>query len=209
MLKRDFFHGGGIVLNGKPVRHRTPRPAIQDGIVYVTEDRKLEGFFETMSIAEAIHLGALAVGRNPLSTVSLSEARAMAKDWTDRLAVKAIDPNARIIELSGGNRQKVVIAEASIQKPKPMILDEPTRGVDVGAIVEIHTFIEALADSGIAVVMISSCLSEIMAQSDRILITKQGRIVEAMDLAWAAPQSAAIGSASSRTMSSIPGKAAG
>jgi ABC-type sugar transport system ATPase subunit len=185
VLKRDFFHGGSIVLRGRPVRYRTPRPAIRDGIVYVTEDRKQEGFFETMSIAENIQLGALSTGSNPLSMVSMAEARTMAKDWSDRLAVKAIDSNARIIELSGGNQQKVVIAKAAIQKPKLVIFDEPTRGVDVGAIVEIHKFIQQLADSGIAVVMISSYLPEILALSDRILIAKQGRVVEEMDLATA------------------------
>jgi simple sugar transport system ATP-binding protein/ribose transport system ATP-binding protein len=182
VLKRDFFHGGGVVLNGRDVRYRTPRPAVLDGIVYVTEDRKLEGFFETMSIAENIQLGALSIGKNPLSLISMPEAQQMAREWTQRLAVKAIDPNARIIELSGGNQQKVVIAKAAIQKPSLIIFDEPTRGVDVGAIVEIHRFIEELADSGIAVVMISSYLPEIMTLSDRILIAKQGRTVEEMEI---------------------------
>ena len=181
VLARDASHGGSLLLDGKPVRYRSPRPAILDGIVYVTEDRKIEGFFETMSIAENIHLGSLAMGQNPLAVVSMTEAQLLARDWTARLAVKAIDANARIVELSGGNQQKVVIAKAAIQKPRLVIFDEPTRGVDVGAIVEIHRFIEGLADSGIAVVMISSYLPEILALSDRILIAKQGRIVEEME----------------------------
>jgi ABC-type sugar transport system ATPase subunit len=160
------------------VRYRTPRPAVRDGIVYVTEDRKVEGFFETMSIAENIHLGRLATGVNPLSIVSMAEARRLAKEWTERLGVRAIDPNARIIELSGGNQQKVVIAKALIQKPSLVIFDEPTRGVDVGAIAEIHHLINNLADEGLAVVVVSSYLPEILNLSDRILVCRQGRIVE-------------------------------
>jgi len=179
--KRDTFFGGEVVFEGRRVRYRVPRTAVRDGIVYVTEDRKIEGFFETMSIAENIHIGHLATGTNPLSIVSMREARAMAAEWIKALDVKAIDGNARIIELSGGNQQKVVIAKALIQKPKLIIFDEPTRGVDVGAIVEIHGLINRLADEGIAVVVISSYLPEIMNLSDRILIARQGKIVEEMD----------------------------
>jgi simple sugar transport system ATP-binding protein/ribose transport system ATP-binding protein len=188
VLKRDFFHGGSIRLNGRPVRYRTPRPAVIDGIVYVTEDRKVEGFFETMSIAGNVQVGKLAKGNNPLSLVSMAEARELAKEWSGRLGVRAIDANARVIELSGGNQQKVVIAKALVQKPKLVIFDEPTRGVDVGTIVEIHNFINQLADDGIAVVMISSYLPEILALSDRILIARQGRVVEEMTVAEATDQ---------------------
>lgn len=99
--------------------------------------------------------------------------------------MRAIDADARVIELSGGNQQKVVLSKALIQKPKLVILDEPTRGVDVGTIVEIHNFINELADSGMAVVVISSYLPEIMTLSDRILVARQGRIVEEMDIAEA------------------------
>jgi ABC-type sugar transport system ATPase subunit len=185
VLKRDYFHGGTVHLDGRSVRYRTPRPATRDGIVYVTEDRKTEGFFETMTIANNIYLGDLAKGTNPVSSVSAGQGRALAKEWTARLGVKAIDADARVIELSGGNQQKVVLAKALIQKPKLVILDEPTRGVDVGTIVEIHNLINQLADSGMAVVVISSYLPEILALSDRILVARQGRIVEEMDIAEA------------------------
>ena len=84
VLKRDYFHGGTIRLRGKPIRYRTPRPAVKDGIVYVTEDRKIEGFFETMTIAGNIQLGKIATGVNPLSLVLKSQARKLAKDWTSR-----------------------------------------------------------------------------------------------------------------------------
>ncbi len=185
VLKRDYFHGGTVRFEDRPVRYRTPRPAVRDGIVYVTEDRKIEGFFETMTIASNVQLGALATGTNPLTAVTPRHARELAVAWTKRLGVKAIDADARVIELSGGNQQKVVLSKALIQKPKLVVLDEPTRGVDVGTIVEIHNFINELADSGMAVVVISSYLPEILALSDRILVARQGRVVEEMDIAEA------------------------
>ncbi|HHZ07752.1 MAG TPA: sugar ABC transporter ATP-binding protein [Rhizobiales bacterium] len=178
VLKRDLFHGGQVRLGGRPVRYRVPRSAVRDGIIYVTEDRKVEGFFETMSIAENIHLGALAGGRTKSVTVSMSEMRAIAGEWISALNVKAINADARVIELSGGNQQKVVVAKALVQKPRLVIFDEPTRGVDVGAIAEIHQLINRLADEGIAVMVISSYLPEILHLSDRILVCRQGRIVE-------------------------------
>lgn len=187
-MKRDFFHGGSVFFRRGSVRYRTPRPAVRDGIVYITEDRKVEGFFETMSIAENIHIGELATGMNPFTIVPASGARRTATLWIKRLGVRALDANARIIELSGGNQQKVVIAKALVQNPSLVIFDEPTRGVDVGSIVEIHHFINRLADSGIAVVIISSYLPEILALSDRILVMRQGRVVEEMDAGEATEQ---------------------
>jgi simple sugar transport system ATP-binding protein len=167
-----------VRFQGKSVRYRTPREAVGDGIVYVTDDRKGDGFFETMSIAENIYLGQIS-GRNSRGFVaSMSETRALAANWTNKLAIKALDGDSRVIELSGGNQQKVVIAKALVQKPKLIIFDEPTRGVDVGAIAEIHHLIATLADEGLAVIVISSYLPEILSVSDRILVSRQGRIVE-------------------------------
>ena len=178
IYKRDFLRGGDIELNGKPVRYYVPREAVRDGIIYVTEDRKVEGFFETMSIAENLYAGALAAGLNKKSYISLREMAEIAKQWTGALNVKAINDNARVVELSGGNQQKVVIGKGLIQKPRIVIFDEPTRGVDVGAIAEIHQLINKLADAGLAVIVISSYLPEIMKLSDRILVCRQGRMVE-------------------------------
>ena len=183
VLKRDFMHGGEVKLHGKSVRYRVPRKAVLDGIVYVTEDRKFDGFFETMTIAENLHLGELSQGSNPLSVVSMSDARDLANVWAERLKLRAINARARVIELSGGNQQKIVIAKSLIQKPKLIIFDEPTRGVDVGAIVEIHQLINRLADEGMAVVVVSSYLPEVLAVSDRILIAKRGKIVEELRIA--------------------------
>lgn len=176
--KRNFFHGGEVLLDGRSVRYRVPREAVKDGIVYVTEDRKLEGFFETMSIADNIHASYLGADLNTSMLVRYSEVKALASEWTKKLNVRAIDNDASVIELSGGNQQKVVIAQALVQRPKVIIFDEPTRGVDVGAIAEIHQLIESLADAGMAIVVISSYLPEIMTLSDRILVSRLGRIVE-------------------------------
>jgi simple sugar transport system ATP-binding protein len=176
--KRNYLYGGEIWLNGKPVRYRVPRPAVKDGVVYVTEDRKIEGFFETMSIADNIHMGLLGADLDQGAIVRMSEVRSVADQWVKRLNIRAINANARVIELSGGNQQKVVIASSLAQRPKVVIFDEPTRGVDVGAISEIHDLINKLADDGLAVVVISSYLPEVMNLSDRILVSRLGRIVE-------------------------------
>jgi ABC-type sugar transport system ATPase subunit len=178
VLKRDFFHGGEILLHDKPVRYRVPAPAVKAGIAYVTEDRKVEGFFETSSIARNIYLGLLSKFPKGRMMLSRREADAVGKTWIERLKVRAIGDNGKVVELSGGNQQKVVIAKSLVQEPDLIIFDEPTRGVDVGAIVEIHELINRLADEGKAVVVISSYLPEIMALSDRILVSRQGKVVE-------------------------------
>lgn len=178
VVKRNFFHGGLIRLLGKAVRYRTPQPAVQAGIAYVTEDRKMEGIFETMSIAESIHIGALAASKDRSWFVNRGKMRELAAHWSKALSVRSINSNARVLELSGGNQQKIVIAKALVQDPRIIIFDEPTRGVDVGAIAEIHQIINGLADQGLAVVVISSYLPEVLNLSDRILVSRQGRIVE-------------------------------
>ncbi|MEP6565549.1 MAG: sugar ABC transporter ATP-binding protein [Mesorhizobium sp.] len=178
IYKRDFLRGGAIELDDRPVRYLVPSEAVADGIVYVTEDRKSEGIFETMGIAENLFGGVLAAGREKAWVINAQEMRTLSAEWTKTLNIKAINDNARVVELSGGNQQKVVIGKGLVQQPRIVIFDEPTRGVDVGAIAEIHQIINRLADEGLAVVVISSYLPEIMNLSDRILVCRQGRIVE-------------------------------
>src|ERR1700727_1109368 len=133
VLKRDFFHGGEILLHEKPVRYRVPAPAVRAGIAYVTEDRKGEGFFETMSVARNIYLGLLAQVPGGRFFLSNSEADKVGQSWVDRLKVRTTGNDMKVVELSGGNQQKVVIAKSLVQDPDLIIFDEPTRGVDVGA----------------------------------------------------------------------------
>lgn len=178
VLKRDYLYGGTVYFKGKPVRYRTPGPAVADGIAYVTEDRKVEGFFETMNASRNIYGGLLAsLGWRAQITQKAKE-RTVGREWIKKLRVAGARDDVTVVELSGGNQQKVVIAKSMIQEPELIIFDEPTRGVDVGAIAEIHDIIKRLANEGKAVVVISSYLPEILALSDRILVSRQGRIVE-------------------------------
>ncbi len=177
LIKRDFFHGGEVLLRGKPIRYRVARQAVEDGIAYITEDRKVEGFFETMSIAQNIYMGLLGKLGHMRGLVSGARATEVGDFWSKLLKVRAISHDVKVIELSGGNQQKVVIAKSLVQNPDVIIFDEPTRGVDVGAIAEIHAEINRLADEGKAVVVISSYLPEVMSISDRILVARQGKVV--------------------------------
>jgi ABC-type sugar transport system ATPase subunit len=175
-MKRNRINGGRVLLDGKPVRYRVPRQAIKDGIVYITEDRKVSGYFETMSIEENIYLGHLASKNNLSILTSKGQKRTIARRFIDRFGIRAINLSSKVVELSGGNQQKVVLAKALTGTPKVVIFDEPTRGVDVGAIEEIHQLIREFADNGAAVVLISSYLPEIFALADRILVARAGRI---------------------------------
>jgi len=178
VIKRNIFHGGEVLLDDRPARYRVPRAAVRDGIVYVTEDRKVEGFFSNMSISQNIGLGWLAAGFNRGHVVRRSRLLEIASVWMQNLNVTSITKDADVIALSGGNQQKVVIAKSLVQRPKVIFLDEPTRGVDVGAIAEIHRIIRELSAAGTTVVVISSYLPEVLAVSDRILVCRRGRIVE-------------------------------
>jgi len=176
-LKRNRVNGGRVYLEGKPVRYRVPRQATKDGIIYITEDRKVSGFFETMSVEENIFLGHLATSRRLSFLASRRTGRSIARQLVDRFKIRSVNPSTKVIQLSGGNQQKVVLAKALTRLPKVVIFDEPTRGVDVGAIEEIHQLIREFADAGAAVIVISSYLPEVMSLSDRMLVARLGRIV--------------------------------
>ncbi len=174
--KRNFG-GGRIWLDGREIRYGLPAQAVADGIAYVSEDRKLDGFFDTLGIAENIGLGWLAkFGRRRL-WAPRRKMHDVAKEWEEALSIRRIGADQSVLYLSGGNQQKVVIAKSLAQKPRLVIFDEPTRGVDVGAIAEIRQIIRDFADSGAGVILISSYLPEILSLSDRILVAKSGTIV--------------------------------
>jgi len=180
-LKRNLINGGTIKLRGRPIRYRVPKAAINDGITYITEDRKLNGFFETMVVDDNVYIGKLATKAGWQFLLSGLVRNKLASYWVQRLKIGALQRKAKIVELSGGNQQKVVIAKSLVQDPSIVIFDEPTRGVDVGTIPEIHAQIRALADEGKAVVVISSYLPEVLSISDRILVARLGRIVAEFD----------------------------
>ena len=173
--KRNFG-GGRIWLDGREVRYALPAEAVADGIAYVSEDRKLDGFFETMSVEENVGLGWLAKFGRRRALAPLRTMRELARDWQARLAIRGIGTGQPVLNLSGGNQQKVVIAKSMVQQPRLVIFDEPTRGVDVGAIAEIRQIIRTVADGGAGVILISSYLPEILDLSDRILVAKSGTI---------------------------------
>jgi len=177
-FKRRFLNGGRIFLEGRPIRYRVPAQAIQDGIVYVTEERRRDGFCELMGIDNNIYFGWLAARKWTSFLLSGRTRVKLADEWIRRLNVQTVSRSTLVKELSGGNQQKVVIARSLVQTPKLIILDEPTRGVDVGAITEIHRAIRDMARQGIAVMVISSYLPEVLSIADRILVARQGRIVE-------------------------------
>jgi ABC-type sugar transport system ATPase subunit len=184
-LKRNLINGGTIRLRGKPIRYRVPRQAINDGIAYITEDRKANGFFETMVVDDNVYIGNLSTRKGWSFLLSRARRSKLANYWVERLKINALQRKAKIVELSGGNQQKVVLAKTLVQDPSIIIFDEPTRGVDVGTIPHIHAEIRRLADEGKAVVVISSYLPEILAVSDRILVARTGRIVAEFDAAEA------------------------
>ncbi|MFA5662521.1 sugar ABC transporter ATP-binding protein [Castellaniella sp.] len=187
--KRNFFKGGMIYLNGKSIRYRVPTQAVRDGIAYVTEDRKVAGFYETMNIGENIYMGWLRSGIARWKLIyRKAHEKELAAQWIDKMKIRSIDGNSKVIELSGGNQQKVTLAKSLVQDPQIVILDEPTRGVDVGAIAEIHALIRSLAADGKAVIVVSSYLPEILSISDRILVARSGQIVAEMDPAVATPE---------------------
>jgi ABC-type sugar transport system ATPase subunit len=153
---------------------------VRDGIAYVTEDRKVDGFFETMTVDQNIYLGFLSSPRVRRFLYSTREMKRVADQWIASLSISALKRSLKIVEYSGGNQQKVVVGKSLAQGPNVVIFDEPTRGVDVSAIPQIHSAIRELAAERKAVVVISSYLPEILAISDRILVARGGRIVEEM-----------------------------
>lgn len=187
-LKRNRVHGGRILLNGRPARYRVPAQAIKDGIAYITEDRKLNGNFEHLRIDENIYLGWLSTPKGRSLTVSNQQRRRRAESWIQRLGIKTINADAKVLQLSGGNQQKVVVSKSLVQEPDLIIFDEPTRGVDVATIAEIHKIVRDLAAAGKAVIVISSYLPEVLALSDRILVTRQGRIASEFTREEATPE---------------------
>lgn len=174
--KRNFG-GGRIWLDGREIRYTLPAHAVADGIAYISEDRKLDGYFDTMSIRENVELGWLAKFGRGRFFVPFAKLRDLARSWSERLSIRSIGEGQPVLHLSGGNQQKVVIAKSLAQKPRLVIFDEPTRGVDVGAIAEIRKIIRDFAEGGAGVILISSYLPEILDLSDRILVAKSGTIV--------------------------------
>jgi ABC-type sugar transport system ATPase subunit len=169
--------GGEILLEGKPVFFRSPIKAIQAGVGLVTEDRKTTGLILTMTAGHNISLAALRQFSRFQFVKRRAEEQAVWQAYK-QLSIQPPMPSMPVVNLSGGNQQKVLLSRWLLVKPKVLLLDEPTRGVDVGARAELYRFIRYLAhDEGVAVLFASSELPEVLALADRILVMHQGRIV--------------------------------
>ena len=171
----DLIDSGNIYVNGKLVRIRSPQDAVRAGIGLLTEDRKQQGLCLQMSVRENITLPVLPRLTLGLTT-SLGKETALAQRFIDNMAIKASSQDQLAINLSGGTQQKVVLSKWLATEPKVLVFDEPTRGIDVGAKVEIYRMINELARQGVAILMASSELPEILGMSDRILVMGGGRV---------------------------------
>jgi rhamnose transport system ATP-binding protein len=179
---------GTVSLNGRVLAISSPADAIAAGISYVPEDRQDQGAILSLGIRENVTLANLAKyvrGMFLSRPAEQDETRRLGK----RLAVKAANWEQKLAELSGGNQQKVVIAKWLATRPKIIVLDEPTKGIDIGSKAAVHDFIGELASEGLAVVLITSELPEVMGLADRVIVMKEGRIVDEFQRGnWSAEQ---------------------
>jgi rhamnose transport system ATP-binding protein len=183
---------GTILLEGKPVRIGSPEAARDLGIAYIPEDRGTQGLIRTQTIAENVALANLKKLTRGLF-IDATKLLRSARQAIERFGIKARGPQQVVRELSGGNQQKVVLGKWLSTDPRILIMDEPTRGIDVGAKAEIHQLMRKLASEGMAILMISSELPEVLGMSDRVLVMNGGKIVAGFGEGEATPE--AVGSA--------------
>ena len=166
---------GEIVLNGRALRIKQPSDAIRAGMALLTEDRKLNGIMGVLSVRDNITAAALP-RYSPHGVLHIGEMRKDSEDQREKLRIKTPSLNQLIKNLSGGNQQKALISRWLLTVPDVLMIDEPTRGIDVGAKSEIHRLMSMLAQEGKAIIMVSSELPEVLGMSDRILVMHEGRI---------------------------------
>ena len=173
---------GKIYIDGKEITIKNPRQAIAAGIGFITEDRKVEGLLLEKSIAENIHIANLRKVSNGF-VLNKEKQMAIVKKGIEEFKVRCFGPEHECGNLSGGNQQKIVLAKWVYTDPKILILDEPTRGVDIGAKKEIYNIINQMAANGVAVIMVSSELPEVLGMSDRIAVVHEGKITGILNAA--------------------------
>src|SRR4051812_2951143 len=173
----DQRKSGTLELDGKPISIHSPREALDAGIAYLTEDRKQLGLFLDMAVSDNINMGVLAKDARAGGFRDFAVAKRRAAKAITDLSIRTTSAQVNAGSLSGGNQQKVLLARLLETEPRVIILDEPTRGVDVGAKSEIYRLIDSLANKGMAILMISSELPEIVGIADRVLVMREGAIV--------------------------------
>jgi len=171
----DRYDTGTVTLSGKALRAHSPQAAIDAGMGFVPEDRRKQGLVMDLSVARNATL-TLRKQLARFGLINAKDERRVAEEWSARLQVKTGSQDLSVATLSGGNQQKVVIAKWLATAPRLLIVDEPTRGIDVGTKAEVHRLISELAVQGIAVLMISSELPEVLGMADTILVMHEGRI---------------------------------
>jgi L-arabinose transport system ATP-binding protein len=181
------IRSGRVSVEGRPVRLRQPRDAVRAGMGYAPEERKAQALLLERSVRDNTSLVVLDRLRR-FRFVRRAEERRLTKEFVDRLNVRTPNIEHEVRKLSGGNQQKVVLARWLARKPKVLILDEPTRGIDVGAKAEIYHLIDDLARSGVGVLVISSELPEVLGLADRIIVMQNGHITGELDRADASEE---------------------
>jgi ABC-type sugar transport system ATPase subunit len=177
---------GQILLHGAPVRFRSPAEALQHGVAYVTEDRKHHGIFPILSVRANISVSRLSLLTRFGWLSPRRETQATERPARE-CRVRAANLTQAIATLSGGNQQKALLARYLLVPPKVLILDEPTRGVDVAARADIYALIDRLSREGLAIVLISSDLTEVLGMADRVLVMKHGHVAGEIPRAAATP----------------------
>ena len=177
IIGADAMKTGEVCLEGKKIHNRSPHEAMEHGIVLVPEDRKLQGILANLSISDNINISLLDKNSNRFGFVSCKKEEKVAGDGIRNFKIKTPSPDKKIVELSGGNQQKCIVARWISTNPKVLILDEPTKGIDVGAKSEFYQMICEFAKQGLGVILISSELPEVIGLSDRIIVMKGRKIV--------------------------------
>jgi rhamnose transport system ATP-binding protein len=178
---------GVVKIDGRIAVIRSPADAIGRGIVYVPEDRGQQGAIRGLPIFQNVTLPSLdRISRRGF--LRLAEEFRLTRDYTARLDLRAAALDQDVAELSGGNQQKVVIAKWLATKPRVIILDEPTKGIDIGSKAAVHEFMAELSQQGLAIIMVSSEIPEILGMSDRVIVMREGRIVAEFPRAGLTPE---------------------
>ncbi|MFG1925560.1 sugar ABC transporter ATP-binding protein [Cryptosporangium sp. NPDC048952] len=191
----DKYDAGSVTVRGKALKPNRPTAAIDAGLALVPEDRRQQGLVMELSIERNATMTQMG-GLSRFGLLSGRAERTRAKEWSTRLQLKYRRLSDAVGVLSGGNQQKVVLAKWLATQPKVLIVDEPTRGIDVGTKAEVHRLLSQLASEGVAVLMISSELPEVLGMADRVLVMREGRLAAELDRADATEEtvlSAAVG----------------
>lgn len=172
----DLIDSGEIILEGKKLNIKTPRDAIKEGIAYLTEDRKKDGLLLNLSVEDNIMVSNPNSYSNNMKICNFNKSKELCEKFIKSMNIKTPNLKQEIKNLSGGNQQKAIIARWLCEEKKILMIDEPTRGIDVGAKREVYLLMNQLVEEGVSIIMISSELPEVLGMSDRVLIMREGRV---------------------------------